>query len=820
MLTFRRKRELKLSQRRVLIDSIKIGLASPTQIQKWAERELPNGKKTGKVANPKTVDYKTLKPVKDGLFCERIFGPVKDFVCACGKRQAGSKSRFCNECEVEWASCRTRRYRLGYIDLASPVTHVWYIKGRPNYIATLLGEKQRLVEGIAYCTKFVLGEAVLNGSGGIERPSKTGEKSGAEIVNKRERFTVSPDNLYRALETAQPPLSLFSLSLQSDGPGVRWPPPAIEGVAIETPKDSTSAAFISASGFASNPLGEDINVASTPSNTSTNISPVLSFQALRSSSLPIFAVQTSLESLGLYNSLPVLTVTVPGEANILGIASVSSIRDYPNDFSKKVPISKTFCTDKRLSPVSLNCIQCQSISDARVSRKVSLPSKTGKEDLSLPVVSKRPNRFKGTTYLSFGKKDLGNGARGALKEKSWKGLQMVKDWRDTPPYNGFAAVKGEAPKILQGQGVYTRPLPRPGISNSYKTPSNSRLQQKLTDLLPFSLKQSSSNKSQHMGTYSKKQTMPLSFAFAREPDERSQLLEFLYSPVANGDLAIPLYNVLDSSISKARFSQNTSRFTYTLQDQPWVNALGLTHLNSKTSSQIEDRQLFLRYTNTDPGEGKAPSLGRKAVENSFLSSTLPRSGNNNGDLNAPLLPAKEAEESLIKQPEETLRNAKTIGDDGSWFILGSERVEAIGSLSGTNVQVPNFGFNVPFQNQKKANTSWDPRSLPLQARLIESIRDDEASEMVVTMGFDGHPRPSRGLDLENKIKDKGKDPLQASQPVDINVIDNDPEKGEALAMRPPTGVRWPPPLSLCRQSERGGIFTISNAKSGRFVTCY
>lgn len=169
MLTFRRKRELKLSQRRVLIDSIKIGLASPIQIQKWAERELPNGKKTGKVANPKTVDYKTLKPVKDGLFCERIFGPVKDFVCACGKRQAGSKSKFCNECEVEWASCRTRRYRLGYIDLASPVTHVWYIKGRPNYIATLLGEKHRTIEAVTYCTKFILGDITI---GGVGRPLK------------------------------------------------------------------------------------------------------------------------------------------------------------------------------------------------------------------------------------------------------------------------------------------------------------------------------------------------------------------------------------------------------------------------------------------------------------------------------------------------------------------------------------------------------------------------------------------------------------------------------------------------------------------------
>ena len=168
MLTFRRKRELKLAQRRILVDSIQIGLASPDQIRGWAERDLPNGRKIGQVVNPKTVDYKTLKPVRDGLFCERIFGPVKDYFCSCGKRQGSSKARFCPECEVEWTKSRTRRYRLGYIDLASPVTHVWYIKGRPNYVATLLGEKQRAVEAIAYCTRFVVGnvEMVCSDEGG------------------------------------------------------------------------------------------------------------------------------------------------------------------------------------------------------------------------------------------------------------------------------------------------------------------------------------------------------------------------------------------------------------------------------------------------------------------------------------------------------------------------------------------------------------------------------------------------------------------------------------------------------------------------------
>ena len=139
----------------------------------------------------------------------------------------GGKGRFCTECEVEWTSCRTRRYRLGYIELASPVTHVWYIKSRPNYIATLLGEKQRLVEAVAYCTKFILGEAALNDSGGIGRPLKTSEQSRAsshisslcrqsettstpwvemaEIVNERERVGVSPETLDGAWETAHLP---------------------------------------------------------------------------------------------------------------------------------------------------------------------------------------------------------------------------------------------------------------------------------------------------------------------------------------------------------------------------------------------------------------------------------------------------------------------------------------------------------------------------------------------------------------------------------------------------------------------------------------
>jgi DNA-directed RNA polymerase beta' subunit len=152
-LTFRQKRILKSSQRRVLVDSIEIGLASPEQIREWSRRVLPNKILSGEVLTPKTVDYKTLKPIRDGLFCEKIFGPTRDFMCSCGKKRINKS--FCTECDVEHTEARVRRYRLGHINLISPVTHVWYLRGRPSYISTLLGKKRRSLEALAYCTTFL-----------------------------------------------------------------------------------------------------------------------------------------------------------------------------------------------------------------------------------------------------------------------------------------------------------------------------------------------------------------------------------------------------------------------------------------------------------------------------------------------------------------------------------------------------------------------------------------------------------------------------------------------------------------------------------------
>jgi DNA-directed RNA polymerase subunit beta' len=135
------------------IRKIKIGLASPKTIKKWAERTLPNGKKVGQILSSQTVNYKTLKPEKGGLFCERIFGPINDFECACGKKKTKSQLKYCPKCDVEYTSSEVRRHRLGFIQLVSPVTHVWFLKGRPSYISILLDIPKKKIEALTYCTE-------------------------------------------------------------------------------------------------------------------------------------------------------------------------------------------------------------------------------------------------------------------------------------------------------------------------------------------------------------------------------------------------------------------------------------------------------------------------------------------------------------------------------------------------------------------------------------------------------------------------------------------------------------------------------------------
>nr|QFQ51725.1 RNA polymerase beta' subunit [Spiranthes sinensis] len=134
---------------------LRIGPVSPQQIRAWAKRILPNGEIVGEVTKPYTFHYKTNKPEKDGLFCERISGPIKSGICACGNyRVIGAEKedpKSCEECGVEFVDSRIRRYKMGYIKLACPVTHVWYLKRLPSYIANLLDKPLRELEGLVYC---------------------------------------------------------------------------------------------------------------------------------------------------------------------------------------------------------------------------------------------------------------------------------------------------------------------------------------------------------------------------------------------------------------------------------------------------------------------------------------------------------------------------------------------------------------------------------------------------------------------------------------------------------------------------------------------
>lgn len=138
-------------------DYIKINLASPERIRSWGERILPNGQIVGEVTKPETINYRTLKPEMNGLFCERIFGPVNDWECHCGKyKRVRHKGIICERCCVEVIESNVRRRRIGFIELASPLTHVWYVKGRPSKIALILNISLKALEQIVYFNSYIV----------------------------------------------------------------------------------------------------------------------------------------------------------------------------------------------------------------------------------------------------------------------------------------------------------------------------------------------------------------------------------------------------------------------------------------------------------------------------------------------------------------------------------------------------------------------------------------------------------------------------------------------------------------------------------------
>ena len=129
-------------------DSIQIGVASPEKIRQWSY---------GEVTKPETINYRTQKPERDGLYCERIFGPAKDYECHCGKykriRYAGI---VCDKCGVEVTKAKVRRERMGHIELAAPVSHIWYFRGVSSKIGLVLDMSPKLLEQVLYFVSFVV----------------------------------------------------------------------------------------------------------------------------------------------------------------------------------------------------------------------------------------------------------------------------------------------------------------------------------------------------------------------------------------------------------------------------------------------------------------------------------------------------------------------------------------------------------------------------------------------------------------------------------------------------------------------------------------
>ena len=150
-----------------VFESIKIGLASPEKIREWSH---------GEVKKPETINYRTLKPERDGLFCERIFGPQKDWECHCGKyRRIRYKGKICDRCGVEVTRAKVRRERMGHIELAAPVSHIWYFKGIPSRIGLMLDISPRMLEKVLYFAMYI-----------VTDPGTTRELQKKQILTEKE----------------------------------------------------------------------------------------------------------------------------------------------------------------------------------------------------------------------------------------------------------------------------------------------------------------------------------------------------------------------------------------------------------------------------------------------------------------------------------------------------------------------------------------------------------------------------------------------------------------------------------------------------------
>ena len=156
-------------------DAIKIGIASPEMIRQWS---------FGEVKKPETINYRTLKPERDGLYCEKIFGPTKDWECHCGKyKKVKYKGKVCDRCGVEVTRAKVRRERMGHIELAAPCSHIWYFKGIPSRMGLILDISPKVLEKVLYFAAYIVTDP---GDTPLERNQILSEKDYRDYREKYE----------------------------------------------------------------------------------------------------------------------------------------------------------------------------------------------------------------------------------------------------------------------------------------------------------------------------------------------------------------------------------------------------------------------------------------------------------------------------------------------------------------------------------------------------------------------------------------------------------------------------------------------------------
>ena len=184
-----------------IFNKLKIGIASDEKIREWSK---------GEVKKPETINYRTLKPEKDGLFCERIFGPTKDWECHCGKyKRVRYKGIVCDRCGVEVTKAKVRRERMGHIELAAPVAHIWYFKGIPSRIALMLDVSPRNLEKVIYFASYIV---VDKGTSGLEKCQVLTEKEYHEAEEKYGRGSFKAQMGAEALKKLLEEIDLEKLS--------------------------------------------------------------------------------------------------------------------------------------------------------------------------------------------------------------------------------------------------------------------------------------------------------------------------------------------------------------------------------------------------------------------------------------------------------------------------------------------------------------------------------------------------------------------------------------------------------------------------------